>query len=69
MDSEIKPLSAYNAAVLGALALATDERMSNLTRQTSGEFLQALLDCYRVDDAGAYLINKELQKCLENSSS
>ncbi len=69
MEAEIKPLSAYNAAVFGALAIATDERMSRITGQTTLEFLQALLDCYRIDDNGAYLINKELQKCLEKSSS
>ncbi len=65
MDKMIRPLSAYNAAVLGALAIATNERMSRIARQTTFEFLQALLDCYRIDDNGAYLINKELRKCLE----
>lgn len=63
MDAEM-PLWEYNAALTGALAIAIDPLMSSLARRTSLEYAHALLDCYRIDDRGAYLINKELQKCL-----
>jgi hypothetical protein len=59
LDKEIKPLFEYNATLLAALSIARSDYMTPLTRQTGAEYAQALLDCYRVDDNGAYLINKE----------
>jgi hypothetical protein len=57
MDAEM-PLWEYNAALKGALALCEDLELSLTARRTLFEYAQALLDCYRVDDKRATLIQK-----------